>query len=115
MTSINEALKQNVEAAWKELESIVSEDAYNPDEEMEISVGDWLMDALDIDYRVASDGVCVGCRVWVTLGGPSVWLDTEDASFHGAWGGEKYTLPIPYAVAQDVQEYAWNCRGCFLD
>ena len=115
MTHINEDLKQNVEAAWKKLESIVSGDAYNQDEEMEISIGDWLMDALDIDYRVASDGVCIGCRVWVTLGGPSVWLDTEDAAFHGAWGNEKYTQLIPYAVAKDVQEYAWNLRGCFLD
>lgn len=73
------------------------------------------MDALDVDFRISSDGECIGCRVWVCLGGPNVWLDTENAIFYGAWGCEKYALPITHDVAEVVREYAWECRGWFIE
>lgn len=111
MTNIEKA----VNAAYEELLHVLDGDAYNAEEEMEYTLGDYLMDALDVDYRISSSGECIGVRVWVQLGGPTVWIDTEDATIRGAWGNDRAAVPLPYDAAQEIQEYAWNLRGCFLD
>lgn len=111
MTNIEKAVK----AAYEELLHVLDGEAYDEEEEMEYTLGDYLVDALDVDYRISSSGECIGARVWVQLGGPTVWVDTEEALVKGAWGTDKAAMPIPYDAAQEVQEYAWDLRGCFLD
>ena len=44
-----------------------------------------------------------------------MWIDTEDATIKGAWGNDRAAIPLSYDAAQEIQEYAWNLRGCFLD
>ena len=111
MTNIEKA----VNAAYEELLHVLDGEAYDAEEGMEYTLGDYLMDALDVDYRVSFSGECIGARVWVQLGGPTVWIDTEDATIKGAWGTDKTAISISYDAAEEIREYAWDIRGCFLD
>ena len=108
-------IEKIVNIAYEELLHVLDGEAYNTEEEMEYTLDDYLMDALDVDYRISSSGEGIGVRVWVQLGGPTVWIDTEDATIRGTWGNDRAAIPLPYDAAQVIQEYAWDLRGCFLD
>lgn len=43
-------------------------------------------DYLDIDYIVNSSKEYQSCRVWLTVGGPSIYVDTEDCAVKLNWG-----------------------------
>ena len=54
----------------------------------EYSLCDYLGDALDIRYIIDSNREYYAVRVAVTLGGPSVYIDTEEGAVLLYWGGE---------------------------
>ena len=49
---------------------------------------DWLEGALDIRYKINSNGDCIGGEVLVCFGGPTVWVDTEAMLIRGYWWGD---------------------------
>lgn len=55
------------------------------------SAGDYLEDALDIEYVVGQDKTYRGARVLVTFGGPNIWIDTQHNWVEGYWWGDEWT------------------------
>lgn len=59
------------------------------DEWADVFPADWLCEnGLDVEYRVSSSGDYLGARVYVTLGGPTIWIETDFGRVCGAWGAE---------------------------
>tara|TARA_Y100000385_G_scaffold218770_1_gene228125 strand:- start:345 stop:647 length:303 start_codon:yes stop_codon:yes gene_type:complete len=54
----------------------------------EMSVYDYLEDALDIEYICNSARECIGARILVAFGGPNIWVDTRNNIVKGAWWDE---------------------------
>ena len=51
---------------------------------------DWILDnALDIEFTINGRGDYIGARVFVTVGGPGIWIDTRDNCVRGAWGTDR--------------------------
>ena len=51
---------------------------------------DWTLDnALDIEFTINGRGDYIGARVFVTIGGPGIWIDTRDKCVRGAWGFDR--------------------------
>ena len=48
----------------------------------------FLDDALSINYKIDSNGDCIGGEVLVCFGGPTVWVDTEAMLIRGYWWGD---------------------------
>lgn len=46
----------------------------------------YLEDILDMDYIVNANKEYQSCRVWVTIGGPGIYIDTEDSAVKLNWG-----------------------------
>lgn len=86
-------------------------DAENlPDGWRVASALDYVADALDIRYVVASDRTFRDGEVCISFGGPTAWISTDDAVVHVAWGGTA-TESIPYAVRdaiRDALEELWE-------
>lgn len=73
-------------------------DAENlPDGYRVVSAHDYLADALDFRYTIASDRTYHSGEICIALGGPTAWLNLEDATVEVYWGG-KAVESIPYAV-----------------
>jgi hypothetical protein len=51
----------------------------------------------------AADGGCQAARVYVALGGPTVWIDTEYHEVRGYWGGDR--VRVPYGDRIKFDEY----------
>lgn len=98
------------------------EKLYNADwtdeerEEREISgeacdLYEYLSAALDIEYTVDSRGCYIASRIYVTLGGPNVWVDTREECVKGAWGSgreESYIGPEISGAIDEIMEDLYN-------
>lgn len=68
--------------------------------------------ALDIEYRADAEKKLIGVYVWVTIGGPSCWIDTHKARVVCSWGSDREEYPLRESVAEAITEYyreIWDC------
>lgn len=49
---------------------------------------DYISNALDIEFTLSSNRDLIGARIAVTLGGPSIFIDTQAQTVTGHWGGD---------------------------
>lgn len=73
---------------------------------------EWLNDALDYDYRCNSLHELESCRIWITLGGPNIWLDTGDKCLYGAWGTERVEWSVSFDICSCIDEYIEDMLRC---
>lgn len=69
-----------------------------------------------LDFEITIDSRCTyhSCKVYLTLGGPTVWIDTADMSLNISWGTEKDKILIDNVISDEIdmyfEEYYQNCR-----
>ena len=65
---------------------------------------------LDTEYTVnlwSSDIIVLGVEIWITLGGPTVWISTRDGQVHAKHGGSHgwaYLTPDTAAKIHRIYE-----------
>jgi len=77
----------------------------------ECSAFDYLQDALDIEYIVASDRkTLLGARVLVAFGGPNIWVNTRTNTVEGHWWGDSASATFTDSIGlADALEELFNC------
>lgn len=72
---------------------------------------DYLQEALDIEYIVASDRkTLLGARVLVAFGGPNIWVNTRTNTVEGYWWGESASATFTDSIGlDDALEDLFNC------
>jgi hypothetical protein len=77
-----------------------------------ITLYDYFSDVLDFEYTISSSKEYKSVKVWITLGGPNVWIDTSDSYVRLAWGSNRGEWPLAYEVCEAIdsifEEY-YNC------
>lgn len=97
----NNELFEYVARIRKELEAVYNGTGTNDDGEA-VTMYDYFDDALDIEYTVSSRGEYLGSRIYVTLGGPNVWIDTRRGEIGGAWGTDRASIWLPSEIADEI-------------
>ena len=69
-----------------------------------LSMWDYVADALDIEYTVDSHKNYLGARIYVTLGGPTVWIDTREKAVEFRWGTDSATALLGYDAAEQLDD-----------
>lgn len=60
-----------------------------PTDEMEYrGLYDFINDALDVEVTRGLSGDFRGAKLYVTVGGPTIWVDTQTGTVEGRWGVE---------------------------
>lgn len=72
----------------------------------------YFSDALDVEYTISSRGDFLGARVYVTLGGPNVWVDTREGYVKGAWGSDREEAWIPSEVCEEINSIFEEWYSC---
>lgn len=80
-------------------------DVTDTDDWEQLSVYDYMEDILDYDFRIDSQREFSGIRVFVTLGGPSCWIDTERRTVELRWGGESACYGLLSDTVDAVEEW----------
>lgn len=83
----------------KELKTLydMSEAEYDrrSEEGENIDLIDYVSDVLDTEYILDSNFTLIGARLYITLGGPTIYVDTHDNEVVGHWGTEQVTRWLP--------------------
>ena len=87
----------------KELESIHNGEMLNDDGET-MTLYDYFEDVLDFEYTITSRREYKSVKIWVTLGGPNVWIDTSDSYVRLAWGSDREEYPLNYDVCDEIND-----------
>ncbi|MFR4815474.1 hypothetical protein [Peptoniphilus sp.] len=51
---------------------------------------DYITDSYDLEYTKTLQGDFRGCRLAIALGGPNIYIDTQENRLEGYWGGTKF-------------------------
>jgi hypothetical protein len=93
-------------------EWIDGEDSEKWEEDEAAYMSDFLNDsALDIEVLSGIEGDYRSCRAWVTLGGPTVWVDTARGLACASWGSDKVELSVAadaVAALDDEVRETWE-------
>lgn len=79
----------------------------------EVGLYDYLSDVLDFEITINSSMEYRSCKVWITLGGPNVWIDTAEREIKLAWGGERDSIYLDSDICDEIDAYfeeLYNCR-----
>ncbi|MCM1220783.1 MAG: hypothetical protein NC548_40460 [Lachnospiraceae bacterium] len=71
----------------------------------QITVYDYFADSYDMEFIVSADKEYKGVRIWVAVGGPSVWIDTSDSTVKLAWWGERAECDLYSDACALVDQY----------
>ena len=78
----------------------------------DMTLYDYFSDVLDFEYTIDSRKEYKSVKVWITLGGPNVWIDTATATVNLAWGADREEYPLGFDVRDEIdsifEEY-YNC------
>ena len=83
---------------------------YEPDQ---MSVYDFITDALDIEVSCSLDGEYRSARIMVTCGGPNIYIDTAHKAVELYLWTDRAEYPINYEAANALDEAIeelWRCR-----
>lgn len=82
-----------------ELEEYAAGTATNDDGEP-LTMWDYANDALDFEFTVDSRKNYLGAKIYVTLGGPTVWIDTREKTVELRWGTSSGTALLSCDAAE---------------
>ena len=82
------------------------------DELEPLSVYDYFSDALDIEFTIDAQREYKGICIWVTVGGPSIWVDTNAGEVKLAWWGERATAYLSRSACDAIDEYGEELYNC---
>lgn len=74
------------------------------DDGNELSLYDYLNDALDYEFTIDSRKEYKSAKIWITLGGPNVWIDTAERAVKLAWGVDREEYPLDWDICNEIDE-----------
>lgn len=95
----------------QELEEYYNGDITNEDGE-QLSLYDYFSDILDYEYTIDSRLEYKAIKLYVTLGGPTVWIDTNTNTIELRWANEKASYYLKSEIADaidEIWEEFYNC------
>ena len=75
------------------------------DELEQITMYDYFANCYDMEFVVTADKEYKGIRIWVAVGGPSVWIDTTERTVKLAWWGERAECDLYSDACALIDEY----------
>lgn len=88
----------------KEIESIYNGTTEKENDDGEkMSLYDYAADALDFEVILTSTKTVKSVRLYVALGGPTCYVDTELHAVVCAWGGEQEEYPLDWDVCNELE------------
>lgn len=101
-------LQRMCESIRKELEQLYSNDWSEEERDQRQEDGepcdlwDYFSDVLDVEYTISSHGDFLGASIWVTIGGPSIWIDTRENEIKGRWGSDAVNIWLPSEISNEI-------------
>jgi hypothetical protein len=80
----------------------------------QLSIYDYLSDILDFEIRLDSNFNFISAKIYLTLGGPTIWIDTANRTVNLSWGTEKTSVWFDDDANEEINTYfeeIYNARA----
>lgn len=97
----------------QELEQYINGEVTDEETSEELSLYDYFSDVLDVEYIINSDFSYRAVKVYITLGGPTVWIDTYNSAVELRWANESATYYLSSDIVDEIDniwEETYNCN-----
>lgn len=118
MTNTANELRSYVDRIRDEIKALYEAD-YTDEEREELEENGEAYDlysyfsgVLDYEYTISSTGEYLGAKIWVTLGGPNVCIDTREGYVKGAWGCDREEACIPSEICEEIDGIFFEFYEC---
>lgn len=79
----------------------------------QLYLGDYMAtEVLDFDIVIGGDWEYKSCKLYVTLGGPNVWIDTAEKAVKLAWGTDREEYGLDWEVCDEIDQYWAETYEC---
>lgn len=102
MSEMNNECREYAKRIAKEAEAYYH-GTTNEDGE-EVDMYDYFADALDYEVILTSNRTVKAVRLYVTLGGPTCWIDTEEHAVVCYWGIETAEYPVDSDLCDELED-----------
>lgn len=82
------------------------------DDGNELSLYDYLADVLDYEFTVDSRKEYKAAKIWVALGGPTVWIDTAERAVKLAWGTDHEEYALNWNICEEIDDVMQEIYEC---
>lgn len=82
---------------------------YNGTANEGVSMYDYFVNALDYEVILTSQKTVKSVRLYVTLGGPTCWIDTEERAVICHWGAGQAKYVIDWDLCDELEEIVAEC------
>ena len=96
----------------EELRQYIDGEITNDDGD-QLNIYDYMSDILDFNIMLDSRLEYTACKVYVALGGPTVWIDTYTGTVEIRWANESASYYLDYDIIDEINDYFeefYNCR-----
>ena len=102
--------REYAQGVAEEIESIYNGTTEEENDDGEkMSLYDYVADALDFEVVLTSMKTVKSIRLYVTLGGPTCYVDTELHSVVCAWGGDREEYALDWDACDELESIIAEC------
>ena len=110
MDNFNKEMQYQVDAVYEELSKLYENGDIEDEDGETYGVAEWFsFEVLDNEYTFSSNMEYLGARIYVTLGGPTVYVDTRNREIVCHWGTETVKRWCPSEFCDMLDEYIEEC------
>lgn len=109
MSNMNNECREYAKCIFEEAEAYYN-GTINEDGE-EVGLYDYFADALDYEVILTSQKTVKSVRLYVTLGGPTCWIDTEEHAVVCHWGTDRAEYPIDWDLCNELESIVAEVMG----
>ena len=73
---------------------------------------EYFNDVLDVEYRIASNGSYRGAYIYLTLGGPNIWVDTFKGTIELRWGYDSASWLLSVEIVEMIDDMFKELYSC---
>ena len=101
-----------------ELENIYEADYTDEErEEMEergefCDLYSYFFNVLDYEFTISSRKEFLSVKVWITLGGPNIYIDTRSGEIVGHWGSDEARVYLSNEICEEIDEIFDDIYNC---
>lgn len=93
----------------EELEQYYNGEIFDEETGEQLSLYDYFSNVLDVEYIINNDLSYKAVKVYITLGGPTVWIDTYTGSVELRWATESASYYLLSDVITEIDNIWEEC------
>lgn len=84
---------------------VIFDSEEEPSDEMEYrGIQDFINETLDIEVTCGLSGDYRGAKLYMTVGGPTIWVDTQTGFVEGRWSTDSYSKWVDSDAIDELNE-----------